>query len=209
MDNYKNRTMKSITTLFILAILTSCNFQKSSEKKEDIDTELLSDKENNSQSDLGNLVSTIQIGVKANKEQLQDFENGIVPWISIENPEAEISQLIEAESIIVPDSEITLLIDYPLNKPAEFVLKSAGKGFTKKQLILEISKKYHEIYKEEESTAVTKTLPMEKRGSLINRNETDGKYGVWGHDIGDLDLSAIDVYRSENGKITISLGVES
>lgn len=209
MDNYKNRTMKSITTLFILAILTSCNFQKSSEKKEDIDTELLSDKENNSQSDLGNLVSTIQIGIKANKEQLQDFENGIVPWISIENPEAEISQLIEAESIIVPDSEITLLIDYPLNKPAEFVLKSAGKGFTKKQLILEISKKYHEIYKEEESTAVTKTLPMEKRGSLINRNETDGKYGVWGHDIGDLDLSAIDVYRSENGKITISLGVES
>ncbi|OXA86613.1 hypothetical protein [Flavobacterium hercynium] len=201
--------MKSIITLFILAILTSCNFQKSSEQKEDIDTELLSDKENNSQSDLGNLISTIQIGVKANKEQLQDFENGIVPWISIENPEAEISQLIEAESIIVPDSEITLLIDYPLNKPAEFVLKSAGKGFTKKQLILEISKKYHEIYKEEESTAVTKTLPMEKRGSLINRNETDGKYGVWGHDIGDLDLSTIDVYKSENGKITISLGVES
>lgn len=201
--------MKSIITLFILAILTSCNFQKSSEQKEDIDTELLSDKENNSQSDLGNLVSTIQIGVKANKEQLQDFENGIVPWISIENPEAEISQLIEAESIIVPDSEITLLIDYPLNKPAEFVLKSSGKGFTKKQLILEISKKYHEIYKEEESTAVTKTLPMEKRGNLINRNETDGKYGVWGHDIGDLDLSTIDVYKSENGKITISLGVES
>ncbi|PAM94380.1 hypothetical protein B4N84_15055 [Flavobacterium sp. IR1] len=201
--------MKSITTLFILAILTSCNFQKSSEKKEDIDTELLNSKENNSQSDLGDLISTIQIGVKANKEQLQDFENGIVPWISIENPEAEISQLIEAESIIVPDSEITLLIDYPLNKPAEFVLKSAGKGFTKKQLILEISKKYHEIYKEEESTAVTKTLPMEKRGNLINRNETDGKYGVWGHDIGDLDLSTIDVYKSENGKITISLGVES
>lgn len=201
--------MKSIITLFILAILTSCNFQKSSEKKEDIDTELLNSKENNSQSDLGDLISTIQIGVKANKEQLQDFENGTVPWISIENPEAEISQLIEAESIIVPDSEITLLIDYPLNKPVEFVLKSSGKGFTKKQLILEISKKYHEIYKEEESTAVTKTLPMEKRGSLINRNETDGKYGVWGHDIGDLDLSAIDVYRSENGKITISLGVES
>ena len=201
--------MKSIITLFILAILTSCNFQKSSEQKEDIDTELLNSKENNSQSDLGNLISTIQIGVKANKEQLQDFENGIVPWISIENPEAEISQLIEAESIIVPDSEITLLIDYPLNKPAEFVLKSSGKGFTKKQLILEISKKYHEIYKEEESTAVTKTLPMEKRGNLINRNETDGKYGVWGHDIGDLDLSTIDVYKSENGKITISLGVES
>lgn len=201
--------MKSIITLFILAILTSCNFQKSSEQKEDIDTELLNSKENNSQSDLGDLISTIQIGVKANKEQLQDFENGIVPWISIENPEAEISQLIEAESIIVPDSEITLLIDYPLNKPAEFVLKSSGKGFTKKQLILEISKKYHEIYKEEESTAVTKTLPMEKRGNLINRNETDGKYGVWGHDIGDLDLSTIDVYKSENGKITISLGVES
>lgn len=201
--------MKSIITLFILAILTSCNFQKSSEQKEDIDTELLNSKENNSQSDLGDLISTIQIGVKANKEQLQDFENGIVPWISIENPEAEISQLIEAESIIVPDSEITLLIDYPLNKPAEFVLKSSGKGFTKKQLILEISKKYHEIYKEEESTAVTKTLPMEKRGNLINRNETDGKYGVWRHDIGDLDLSTIDVYKSENGKITISLGVES
>jgi hypothetical protein len=96
-----------------------------------------------------------------------------------------------------------------LNKPANFILKSTSKGFTIKQLVLEISKKYNEIYNEEEKSARTKTIPVDKRKGLINRNETDGKYGVWGHDIGDLDLSSIEVYKTKDGKFQIVLGIES
>ena len=76
-------------------------------------------------------------------------------------------------------------------------------------MILAISKKYNEVYAEEEKTANTKTIPIDKRTGLINRNETDGKYGIWGHDLSDLDLSGIEVYKTKDEKINIILLIES
>ncbi|VXA98903.1 conserved hypothetical protein [Flavobacterium sp. 9AF] len=210
--------MKTKTLLLsFAAFLISCNFQKPSEQKTNSNNEDYlkvlnqkeSDSQNKSQDNLGNLISSIEFGIKANSDEAKDFEDGIIPWVSIENPKSEIDRLIDADKIVIPNSEITVVIDYPLNNPASFILKSNEKGFTRKQLILEISKKYHEIYNTEEKTAETKTIPIEKREGLINRNETDGKYGIWGHDIGDLDLSSIEVYELENGKVQILLGVES
>lgn len=205
--------MRIIRILFVLAFLTSCNFKEDPEKKINLEIEALNRKEaeasNNGQDNQGELIATIEFGIKASKEELKDFEDGIIPWISIKKPEEQISRLIDADKIVIPYSEITILIDYPLNKPAEFLIQNNGKGFSKKQLALEISKKYHEIYQTEESSAKTKTIPIEKRERLINRNETDGKYGIWGHDIDDLDLSSIEVYKTENGKIQIILGIES
>ena len=204
--------MKIIQILFVMAFLTSCNFQKSDEQKTTFEIETLNKKEqesSNIQNNQDELIATIEFGIKANKEESNDFENGIIPWISIEKPEDEINRLIDADKIVITYSEIILIIDYPLNKPAKFIVKSSGKGFTKKQLVLEISKKYHEIYKTEESSAKTKTIPVKEREGLINRNETDGKYGIWGHDISDLDLSSVEVYKTENGKIQVLLGIES
>lgn len=204
--------MRIIQIFYFLAFLSSCNFQKSSEEKEKLEIEALNIKEqeiSNTQNNQGELIATIEFGLKANKEDLKIFEDGIIPWISIDKPEDEINRLIDADKVAITYSEIILIIDYPLNKPVEFIIKSSGKGFTKKQLVLEISKKYHEIYKAEESSARTKTIPVEKREGLINRNETDGKYGIWGHDIGDLDLSSAQVYKMENGKIKVFLGIES
>jgi hypothetical protein len=202
-----------IVNLILLATLISCNLKNSSanqseDTKENI--ELLNEKEaknqNKSDDNLGALITTIKFGIKADKEQVKDFPDGVIPWISIENPERE--KLIDANEVVIESNEIIVNIDYPLNKPAQFTLKSPA-GFTKKQLIFEISKKYKEIYNEEEKTAKTKTVPIEKRKGIINRNETDGIYGIWGHDIGDLDLSSIDVYKTKDGKIAIQLGIES
>ena len=202
--------MKIIQILLVLFFFTSCN-QKTSEEKSKIEIEALNKKEQNSnaQNYPGELLATLEFGIKANKEEIKDFEDGIIPWISIEKPEDQIERLIDADKVVITYSEITLVIDYPLNKPAKFILKSSESGFTKKQLVKEISKKYHEIYESEESSAKTKTIPVEKREGLINRNETDGKYGIWGHDIGDLDLSSIEVYKTESGEIQILLGIES
>jgi hypothetical protein len=201
----------------VFATFISCNFGNKSKQNIDIKSkksiELLNQKEsgiqNKTDNDFGELITTIQIEVKANQEQLKDFQDGIVPWISIENPEKEIEKLIDSEKIVVENTEITLNIDYPLNNPASFILKSSQNSFTKKQLVLEISKKYHEIYNEEENSAKQKTIPVDKREGLINRNETDGKYGIWGHDIGDLDLSSIEIYKTKDGKIQIVLVIES
>lgn len=203
--------MKFIKILFVLVFLTSCNFKKETDQKVNLEIETLNQKELelNTQSNQGNIIITIEFEVKADPEDAKDFEDGIIPWINIEKPENQINRLIDADKVVITDSEVTLIIDYPLNKPAEFILKSYGKGFTKKQLVLEISKKYHEIYKAEESSAKTKTIPVEKREGLINRNETNGKYGICCHDIGDLDLSSAQVYKTEDGKIQIVLEIES
>ncbi|WP_300027237.1 hypothetical protein [uncultured Maribacter sp.] len=82
-------------------------------------------------------------------------------------------------------------------------------GFTRKELAQKISIEYNRIYEEEEDSANTKTTPLEKRQGLINRNKTDGKYGIWGHDIDDLDLSAIILSKMPNGELKLELIVES
>lgn len=204
------KTIIMILLAFISSI--SCNLKNSSKREESyIDVLKKKEKEQleKTNDSLGTLISTIEFGLKATSDELKDFENPIIPWISIENPESEIDRLIDSDEIVIPYSEITLIIDYPLNNPASFVLKNSKNGFSKKELILEISKKYHEIYNIEENTSKTKTIPVNQRNGIINRNKTDGKYGIWGHDIGDLDLSSIQVYKSENGKIQIILVVES
>ena len=135
----------------------------------------------------------------SNKEDLEIFEDGIIPWISIKEPENSLVNLIDKDEIVLNSNKAILSIDYPLNKPTEIEIRSKEKdGFSRIELIRLISQAYHRIYDEEEASAKVKTVPLKKREDLINRNETDGKYGIWGHDIGDLDLSAI-IVQSKNG----------
>ena len=135
----------------------------------------------------------------SNKEDLEIFEDGIIPWISIKEPENSLVNLIDKDEIVLNSNKAILSIDYPLNKPTEIEIRSKEKdGFSRIELIRLISQAYHRIYDEEEASAKVKTVPLKKREDLINRNETDGKYGIWGHDIGDLDLSAI-IVQYKNG----------
>lgn len=213
-----------IIVILALATFISCNTNESNQITDSNSTqregdtakdygELLNQKENAQQNkeldNLGNLISTIEFKVRAIKEDLQIFDDGIVPWISLEEPEKEIKRLIDPDKIVLPYNNVTLIIDYPLNNPATFELTGNGSGFSRRQLIKEISKRYHDIYKEEEVTATIKTVPIKERKDLINRNQTNGKYVIWGHDLSDLDLSSIEVLRNQDGKIYLNLGVES
>lgn len=65
------------------------------------------------------------------------------------------------------------------------------------------------MYDEEENTSKTKTVPVKQRQGLLNRNETNGKYGIWGHDLSDLDLTSMDVYENEEGTIFLDLDIDS
>lgn len=53
-----------------------------------------------------------------------------------------------------------------------------------------------------------KVLPLELRlasGGLINRPSTNGKYGIWGHDIEDLSIESL-IYDTENKILDVSIG---
>jgi hypothetical protein len=155
---------------------------------------------------LGEFLYKITFQVKTDNKQ--DFENGIITWASIENPEQDIPNLIDKDKIVINQSSIKIIIDYPLTNQCEFSLESA-EGFSRVQLLSEISKQYYKIYNEEEESATIKTVPIDKRTTMYNRNQTNGKYGIWGHDIADLVLSEISVYKASNRQITLSLNIES
>lgn len=71
-----------------------------------------------------------------------------------------------------------LIIDYPLDKPAKFKIKTGKMGIGLIRLLGIIGKKYSYVYENAE------------------------KYGIWGHDIDDLQLEGL---RINHKKKTIEL----
>lgn len=203
--------LKYIYLTFLTIFLYSCNSSSSNSSKENY-IEALQKKEfeklDTSYLKAGKLISEVEFKLKASDEQKKDWTDGYIPWISLDNPESQINQLVDADEVIIKQQAINIIFDYPLNNPATFEFKNPN-GFNRKELILAISKKYHEIYSEEEKSSKIKTIPLDKRTGIINRNETQGKYGIWGHDLSDLDLSGIEVHETNEGKTYILLVIES
>lgn len=158
---------------------------------------------------IGALIYSIDFKVKAMGEDAKEFEDGIIPWISIKDFQKEIDRLMEADIHVLKYPKAAIIIDYPLTNKVTFEISSSNEGFSRKRLIQEIGKKYYEIYEEEEKTATIKTIPEDKRTTIRNRNSTNGKYGIWGHDLSDLVLSSIEVYKNDDGRILLMLGIES
>jgi hypothetical protein len=161
------------------------------------------------QTNLGQELTNITFQTKATTEERKSFGEKFVSWISLDSPENRLINLVDADVVVIPYQKVKLRIDYPVAKPVFFLLSGAEKGFTRKQIILAISKTYHEMYDEEEKIAKIKTVPLKDRKTLANRNETDGKYGIWGHDLSDLELNSINVYESTDGTIVLDLEIDS
>jgi hypothetical protein len=151
---------------------------------------------------LGELISTIVFNVKTDNKT--DFKDGIIPWASIEKPLEDIPNLVDKDVIVINQTSISVIIDYPLTNQYEFTMTSE-KGFSRSQLLTEISNRYYKIYEEEEESATIKTIPVNKRTTMYNRNQTNGKYGIWGHDLGDLDLISVRIFKGNH----LRLGVDS
>ena len=201
--------IKRIFPFLIIVTFFSCNQNSGNPSKQEYIESIQKkglEKHDELYANAGKLVGEFDFGVKATEEQKKDWEDGVIPWINLDNP--EINQLINGDEILVKNTLINIIFDYPLNNPHTFEFKNE-KGFSRKDLVLLISKKYKEIYAEEEVTSTVKTIPVDKRTGIINRNETQGKYGIWGHDLSDLVLSGIEVHETDKGEINIILLIES
>ncbi len=152
---------------------------------------------------LGKVIGTVRFSVPDTS-----FESGYRPWIELSNPGPDLASLSDADQVLISAPEISVVIDYPLKNEFVFRLRSAGE-FTKGKLAQMISDQYQQIYAEEEKSATIKTIPRKQRKVLYNRNETNGKYGIWGHDLSDLVLSGIRIHQQSNGEIILSLDIES
>jgi len=100
---------------------------------------------------------------------------------------------------ILPAGEYTLVIDYPLSNPYRetFITKFP---IQRKEIVELIVNAYHRIYNEENDTSNIKPALI---SGMYNRIHTNGNYGIWGHDLGDLVLHTI--YVDENNIITLGI----
>ena len=113
--------------------------------------------------------------------------------VIIANPN-RLSNVLNLDEVVIQDKSIELEIDYPLRKSVRLPINS-DTGITRKMLIDNICETYQMIYSVEEKT--TKVPVGSHPVFQLNRNETDGEYGIWGHYIGDLVIERITYYPSE------------
>ena len=105
------------------------------------------------------------------------------------------------KSIFKKPLDIKFNISYPLNVTVEV----ESKGVTSiGSLVWRVAKAYKDIYEEEENSAKIKTKPGNERGMLLNRNKTNGVFGIWGHDMGDLYLVGMEI--CDNGVAILHIG---
>lgn len=91
-----------------------------------------------------------------------------------------------------------IVANYPLDDDYFFDIpppKNPEKGLTVGEVVERIIDIYDEIYKEEEETS---TITPGMIPGMMNRNRTDGKYGIWGHVLSDLFLTEVDYDPNEN-----------
>jgi len=195
-----------LVPLLFLLIIQACNVSnKTSTDTVEIGRQREQASAERNNDTLGKYIDIIDFEVNTSNPEYKD---GVIPWVSIANPEAEIAQLKNADEIVISQKTVSIVIDYPLTNEYHIDVESST-GFTRAQLLKEISKAYHKIYEEEEASATIKTIPIEKRTTSYNRNDTNGKYGIWGHDIVDLTLTHIEIYETPAKKLILALITES
>ena len=108
------------------------------------------------------------------------------------------------DDLVIAAPSIEATIDYPLRAPITRQLNCEG-GFTREQLCSRIAEVYQDIFREEQQTS--SSIPEGTAGKIcMNRAETDGRYGIWGHFLDDLMLHTVyyDPLRE-----SVRLGIDS
>lgn len=141
--------------------------------------------------------------MKAIKFELDppDWDSPFGPLTAIgltpESIKKDLPYLRNARDRVILQSSIKVLIDYPLQHPVTVTLKSPNrKYFTRAKLIRTVAQAYQKVYREEAKTATTPEEKTYQERGLIHRAPTDGKYGIYGHVLGDLVLHEV-TYDSE------------
>ena len=129
--------------------------------------------------------------------------------VHLDNPGRSIAALHKPDEIVIPFEHAILVIDWPLTNPARIAITAPiVQGFTRRELVTAICEEYANVYEAEEGTAHTKPIPPGERAPGERRNRTDGVYGIWGHDLTELRLTALRWTRRPEGTVEIELHVE-
>ena len=139
--------------------------------------------------------------------------NGPSPYVHLteQSNELSVQYLRDPNDEVIKAEKVTLVIDYPVRKKKRVALEAANKtAFTRAELARKIAEAYQKMYDEEAATTALPVETMAQRSGgdcmLLNRAETDGIWGIWGHVLDDLAMHTI-YYDAKNK--TIRVGVDS
>jgi hypothetical protein len=123
--------------------------------------------------------------------------------IRLDDSKKAVASLDRPDEVVIPHQYANLVLTFPLSTPATLAITAPiPYGFTRAELVRAICEEYDNVYDIEEATAQTKTLaPAFREG--IGRNRTDGLYGIWGHDLAELVVTAVHWSRSADARVTI------
>lgn len=120
-------------------------------------------------------------------------------WVYI--AKMNMDNILNIDDVVITDTKIKIPFDYPLNGTHIFEFESTN-GFTRRNIMTHICQTYADIYKKEEETSVKET---DSTTGCLNRSETSGVYGIWGHDIGDLAIERLS-YDPQTQTIKMFIG---
>jgi hypothetical protein len=110
------------------------------------------------------------------------------PYIHVANPKEDIERQYHPDEIVIPISTIEVIYSYPLSvKTTRSFNADKPEGFTRAHLARIVCDGYKQIYQEEENAVGD---PGNIHG-MFNRKKSHGPYGIWGHNISDLDLYSV------------------
>lgn len=120
--------------------------------------------------------------------------------VNLANCENELAGLAQADSIVVPSSNIVFELDYPLDTTYYFPRDIAHPdGFSRATLIRELSTVYRFIYADEEAESTIEVTVFEDDGGHKTRNQTDGPYGITDIVYEDLEVGYFEhIYRGDS-----------
>ena len=90
-------------------------------------------------------VTALQNKLTLVTDNIKDFKNGLIPYANLEKPEKDLPTLVDKNETVIKDTAVEIIIDYPLTNAYKFDLFSK-KGFTRAQLLKEISRHYFILY---------------------------------------------------------------
>ena len=123
-------------------------------------------------------------------------DDGLWPDYWFEEADNLKDKNIDADEVILPANKtFNLVLTYPLRTPYVEEIQTGKKGLTRIQIIAAVISAYKRVYQIEDGTT---TIPAQLGkdagyGIPYNRVSTDGEYGIWGHELGDLILHTLYV----------------
>lgn len=93
------------------------------------------------------------------------------------------------------------LLDYPMDRPAHLQIEDVPDARITPRLILDMIKSaYTEIYRLEKGEDRFPPSVEGKSGVIVlNRPQTNGMFGIWGHDIQNLSVDGIEIGDAGDG----------